>query len=287
MRHKINSIDIGMPQLGPYGLSENWLLRHLGDAHWSIICKALDRRSRDIVDEDGNRLYASFARARWTSTKPLSGYRESDRLEGSMEMVCFGDGVFLSSTELGDGIDMITVQLASIFTRREAADSNDRLLASLPPIPETGLIPSVETAPSFLTEHRLLRSNKLPSLTFMGERFDLPSEFAEYGTYKTNGYLDFNGANLLYFASYPTISDICESQTRYVKNCFGFDAFVTRASPMGRDIFYFGNANLGDSIQCTFRWGAATSSVITTRPELFRSADKICISKQFVVRERP
>src|SRR5688572_29514621 len=89
-----------MPQMGPYGLSENWLLRHLGDVHWGIICDALGRHSRDMVDRDNNRLYASFARVNWTSTVPLSRYRESEGLTGWIEMARCGDGVFVSNASL-------------------------------------------------------------------------------------------------------------------------------------------------------------------------------------------
>jgi probable biosynthetic protein (TIGR04098 family) len=142
-RQELNPITLGMPQLGPYGLPENWLLRHLGDVHWQIICDSLGRRSRDMVDQDNNRLYASFARVRWTSTVPFSKFRESDSLDGWVEMVRSGDGVFLSTASLfGSEGGTISAQLASIFTRREG-DSNDRLLASAPVIFDDCAIPDM------------------------------------------------------------------------------------------------------------------------------------------------
>src|SRR5262249_8575721 len=100
MPENIKSITIGMPQLVPYGLSENWLLRYLGDQHWLVICNALKRRSRDMVDVDGHRLYATFARVCWTSTLPLAAYRESDALYGSIDMMRYGDGLFVSTIKL-------------------------------------------------------------------------------------------------------------------------------------------------------------------------------------------
>ena len=286
-RQPLEPITLGMPQLGPYGLSENWLLRHLGDGHWGIICEALGRHSRDMVDKDGSRLYASFARVCWTSTLPLSKYRESDGLTGWVEMVRCGDGVFLSTVNLsGTAGGAISARLGSIFTRREGT-SNDRLLASAPVIFDNCAIPDVEVTPRFIEEHRLLRAGKSTLHRFMNLDFDTGADAGEAVNYQINGYQDFNGANLLYFASYPTIADICASRTRYVAEQFGFSEFVTGSAPIGRDIFYFGNANLGDWITCTFALNNAPLVGLATRVDLFRTRTGTCIGKQFVVREIP
>lgn len=286
-QQNLEPITLGMPQLGPYGLSENWLLRHLGDIHWQIICAGLGRRSREMVDKEGNRLYASFARVCWTSTMPLSGYRESDVLTGSMEMVRCGDGVFVSTATLaGDEGGIISAQLASIFTRRQSA-SNDQLAASAPPIFDDCPIRDIEVIPRFLEEHRLLRSGKIVQHSFMNLNFETDSDVDETTNYQINGYQDFNGANLLYFASYPTIADICASRTHYVAEQFGFSKFVTGSSPIGRDIFYFGNANLGDWITCGFKLVSTDLIGLAARVDLSRAKTGVSIGKQFVVRAMP
>jgi len=276
-----------MPQLAPYGLSENWLLRHLGDAHWQIICDGLGRRSRDMVDKQGHRLYASFARVCWTSTLPLSAYRESDTLRGSIEMVRCGDGLFVSTARLigADG-GVISAQLASIFSRREGK-KNDRLVASAPPIFDQCPIPNVDTAPEFLEEHRRLKNDTSRAHNFMNLAFDIDSATDEAVDYQINGYQDFNGANLLYFASYPTIADVCASRTRFVAEHFGQQRFVTGSSPTGRDIFYFGNANLADDISCRFKLVHVDFGTIAARVDLVRVATGALIGRQFVVRARP
>lgn len=286
-RQLLEPILIGMPQLGPYGLSENWLLRHLGDAHWQIICNALDRPSRNMVDEAGNRLYASFARVCWISTVPLSAYRESDTLSGWMEMRRYGDGIFVSTAKLFDAANgVISATLASIFTRREG-ESNDRLLASAPAIFDDCPIADCNTPPPFLDEHRLIRAATTSVHNFMKFAFDTGSPVDQVVEYRINGYQDFNGANLLYFASYPTIADICASRTQYVADHFGFERFVTDSSPIGRDIFYFGNANLGDWISCGFKLNTAESGGLAARVDLVRKESGALIGKQFVIRERP
>jgi hypothetical protein len=57
---------LNLPQLLWGGLSENWLSKELGDVHWEQITKALGRASGEITDGEGNRLYASFVRVRWS-----------------------------------------------------------------------------------------------------------------------------------------------------------------------------------------------------------------------------
>jgi probable biosynthetic protein (TIGR04098 family) len=284
MRREIGPLLIGMPQLGPYGLSENWLLRHLGDLHWQIICDALGEVSRDVRDEQGNRLYASFIRVTWTALQPLSRFGESDSLSGSMEMVRYGDGLFDSNTTLRVAEASISVRMASLFSRREKEDSNDRLLPASPLLPAGCAIPDIEVVPGYLSDHRLLRTGRLATLHLQGETFDLAEAPAETVRYPINGYFDFNGANLLYFASYPSIADICLSRSEAAKSV-GFEHFVTKCSPTARDVFYFGNANLNDSIDCSIALRQGTENRLRCQVDMTRTSDGLRIGRQFVVRD--
>lgn len=287
MSVSIGPLVIGMPQLGPYGLSENWLLRHLGDLHWRMICDALGSRSRDIVDEEGNRLYASFVRVTWIASKPLSAFGESDELTGRMDMVRSGDGIFLSETGVTVGGETIAIKMASIFSRRDREGSNERLLSSAPVIPEGCAIPDIQTTPTYLSDHRLLRTGKMPVLEFAGEKFEVSREPEEVVPYRINGYYDFNGANLLYFASYPTIADSCTATSRLIEKAGGYRRFVTMCSPRARDIFYFGNADVTDSIECSIATQQSAGDQMMLRADLVRASDGLLISRQFVIRETP
>jgi probable biosynthetic protein (TIGR04098 family) len=284
MRERIEPLTIGMPQLGPYGLSETSLLKEAGHRHWTMIARALGKRSRDIVDAAGNRLYASFARVCWTSTQPLAWYRESDQLEGCAQIARCGDGVFVSAAQLTSGDKAeITIKMASIFTRREWQESNDRLLASAPEVPADCQIPDIELLPAFLIEHRLLRTGKMERHTFMGVQYDVKSPPAEETIYELTGFHEFNGANLLYFCAYPAIADVGESRSRFVAENMGRPNFITQCSPSGRDIFYLGNANLCDVIVCGYQH-IRSANARATRVSLGRNAAANCISQQFVVR---
>jgi probable biosynthetic protein (TIGR04098 family) len=283
MRREIGPLLISMPQLGPYGLSENWLLRYLGDLHWQTICDALGELSRDIRDEQGNRLYASFIRVTWTASQPLSHFGESNTLRGAMEMIRYGDGLFDSTSRLQVADAFISVRMASLFSRREKESSNDRLLPASPVVPADCTIPDIEIVPGYISDHRLLRTGRLASLQLHDERFDLADAATETVHYPINGYFDFNGANLLYFASYPTIADICLSRSG-AASAVGFGRFVTECSPTGRDIFYFGNANLNDSIDCAIASRQEAGNRTRCRVDMFRTSDSLCIGRQFVLR---
>jgi probable biosynthetic protein (TIGR04098 family) len=275
---------IGMPQLGPYGLSENWMLRHIGDVHWNLICTGLGKRSRDITDEGGNRLYASFIRVTWTASKPLSAINESEELRGLTKMVRCGENIFISNTELRVADTLISLRLVSMFSRREKGGSNERLLPGAPVVPPNCGIEDIEEIPPFVEQHRLLRNATVDVHKFCDVDFGTGAQAEWSSEYKINGYQDFNGANLLYFASYPTIADICLSRADPTGSPAWFDWFITHCAPIGRDIFYYGNANLAETISCSFAPKAGGLGLDAYSVNMFRSSDGNCIGKQFVLR---
>ena len=53
-------LRLGMMHLSPNGLSEQWLLRHLGDRHWDLIAAAVGQEGIAFRDADGAQVYAAF-----------------------------------------------------------------------------------------------------------------------------------------------------------------------------------------------------------------------------------
>jgi probable biosynthetic protein (TIGR04098 family) len=91
-----------------------------------------------------------------------------------------------------------------------------------------------------------------PELTLAGQHFAAPRELAELD-YEVCPYTDLNGVGLLYFASYPRISDICERRhlASAARRC-GVDwALATR--PVARDVFYYGNVDAGEIVRYRLR----------------------------------
>src|SRR5882724_5470627 len=76
----VKNIEITMPQMANSALSENWLLKDLGDAHWKSLSDGLETKSAELKDQDGNRLYATFTRISYTCS-PIGNFKENEILE--------------------------------------------------------------------------------------------------------------------------------------------------------------------------------------------------------------
>lgn len=77
---RTTSYLVGMPHLSFVGLSENWLLKHCGDLHWSMLAERMGFGSSDFRDAQGRRLYAAFVAIQLEECR-LEEIREDDRLE--------------------------------------------------------------------------------------------------------------------------------------------------------------------------------------------------------------
>jgi len=80
-----------------------------------------------------------------------------------------------------------------------------------------------------------------------GSRVSLSSE-----PFEPSPYMDFNGAGLLYFASYPTIADTLERQIMCRQNPFGLSSdWALATSTVARDVFYHRNLAIGQCVLAT------------------------------------
>jgi probable biosynthetic protein (TIGR04099 family) len=53
-------IRLGMAELQPDGLSEQWFLKFSGDIHWSLIAEAMGQKHAVFEDVNGQEVYAAF-----------------------------------------------------------------------------------------------------------------------------------------------------------------------------------------------------------------------------------
>ena len=68
-------------------------------------------------------------------------------------------------------------------------------------------------------------------------------------TREPSPYADYNGARLLYFAAYPTLADDAERElVRRLRLWDGSLDWALATSPDKRDVFYYGNLPLGESL---------------------------------------
>ena len=91
---------IDMPQMSIEGLSENWLFKELGNAHWGLLCDGLDTDSGDLKDELNIRIYATFVRIRIQSSNSLNEFNENEQIKLSGSIKRYGNGMYFSEIEL-------------------------------------------------------------------------------------------------------------------------------------------------------------------------------------------
>ena len=229
-------IKIGMPQMAARGLSENWLFKFCGDAHWNAITDLYGVESNELVTEQGERIYASFVAIRSRYTIPLGNVRENDVIEFSLTLDQFGSGIMRSRQEgVIDGRSTISTEMISKFVMRAREGQNELLRASVRPRPGSTSAPEMSEPPALMRNWQDVRERKF--------HFDPNKRSIRY---VPNPYVDYNGAGLLYFASYSAIADHCERL--FVKELVKGDWALT-ASTIERDVFYFGNLDLGREIE--------------------------------------
>lgn len=224
------SVLLNMPQMALGGLSESWLFKQAGDLHWEMICSGLRARSHELVDGVGDRLYSTFTRLRLETSQPLVAFGENETLDMASTLSRFGQGIYFSGTKAVCHGKTVQADVMSSFTKRGSLTNNTNLLKGQPIIPEGCAIPPQAEMPPFGVQYRARRALD-PGPALFETRYEIiPCH-------------DINGVGLLYFAAYPSISDICE--IRYAGRG---NRWACQTSTICRDICYFANCDIDDGI---------------------------------------
>jgi probable biosynthetic protein (TIGR04098 family) len=284
------SVEIRMPQMANSALSENWLLKYLGDYHWQLLSKSYNLKSSEFADDNGNRLYATFVRISYTLSNS-EYFWENDVLdfEGSIES--FGKETFISSingTNQRDSLSRISAKLITVFSVRER--NNNSIQKGIPnhqPIKTKGL----EKMPLFLNEYRLLNKNLLASLETNEHNFSITDNIILESEYQINPYYDINGVGLLYFAAYPIIADSCiinhPNLFDNINHNQAHNIDIKLYTTVFRDIFYFANCASNDKIIVELNTIETDYERIYLTVSLRRKSDNKKISKIFTILEHP
>lgn len=70
-------IRLGMAELQPDGLSEQWFLKFSGDIHWSLIAEAMGQKHSVFEDVNGQEVYAAFC-VTSLAFQPMTGLLAKD-----------------------------------------------------------------------------------------------------------------------------------------------------------------------------------------------------------------
>src|SRR5262245_26064917 len=94
-----DDIEVGMPLTGRNNLAETPLLQRLGDQRWRHLGELMGIPTRDIVDENGERLYATFfyVEMAFPTERPMSSFGENQRFRAVSTLARYG-------TSMLDGI---------------------------------------------------------------------------------------------------------------------------------------------------------------------------------------
>jgi len=258
--------DLNMPQMALGGLSESWLLKEVGDVHWSVITRGLGTKSSRLTDAGGSRLYATFTRVRLSSTAPLAAYAENESLTIDAKSARYGAGMFFSDAAVqGEGRSAL-VRVMSSFSKYGEAGANTSLLKGQPEIPDACAIPDYPDLPEFGQEYPARRAGALPAPLFECQYEIIPPH-------------DINGVGLLYFAAYPIINDICAAR-------FAGPSFAREFSTQHRDVFYFANSDPDETLVYRIHRWRADDDAIEIEASLSRKSDGVTMASMVTGKRR-
>ncbi|MEM5344942.1 Pnap_2097 family protein [Paraburkholderia azotifigens] len=227
----IHRYRAGMPQLSYTGLSENWLLKECGHRHWEALAAHASRAQTDFRDDNGSRSYAAFTAIR-LQTSGLDSISEDDAFDLHSALCRTGPVRHFSTHRIVRGDAQIAeLSMSSAFVTRGEARSN-RSVARAALAELTGeIVPMPERALHLAKMSRRLRGADRAALPDLAHAANEPVEFLPCPN------SDFNGADLLYFASFQAFVDRAEWQWRRDDE----PPVVT-----SRSLFYYGNVDVGD-----------------------------------------
>ncbi|MEI6305550.1 MAG: Pnap_2097 family protein [Deltaproteobacteria bacterium] len=276
---------VNMPQMALTGLSENWLMKEIGDCHWHMLCEDLGLKSNEIFDEFGNRLYAAFVRIKFESSSCLKDYKENDLLDISGVNQRIGNSLYFSQIDIICNDKSMKCALATTFSARADDSDNTKLTKGVPSVGDDDVIIKVSEMPKHILDIVKLKKSSIHTITVSDHTFDLTDDSVFETSYKINPYTDINGVGLLYFAAYPLINDVCEVEYFNTKG-FSDIHWALNSSTMTRDVFYFANCNIDDVIN--YRLNSFTmigNNQIAIQSSLYRGSDKTIMAKIFTVKQ--
>lgn len=230
-------VVVGMPQMNSLGLSENWLLKEAGDRHWRHLAARLGCRPGELRDAAGRRVYAAFTQVHLRDARlPLA--REDQRLQFQLRGAPVGRSQHYSQMALvGPEGGLARLELLSVFVVRERAGDNHSVVRV--PMAEgggAGDAALAEEAAACAEAARAVRGGA------WNERFGAGPEAQALAVQAVRPcpYGDFNGAGLLYFASFQALADRAH---------WDWGLADGRASVRERQVVFHGNLNVGETLE--------------------------------------
>lgn len=288
-------LEIGMPLTGRNNLAETPLLQYLGDLRWRHISDIVGVPSREIADDDGARLYATFfyVEVGFPLARPMASFGENDAFTVWSSVARYG-------TSMVDGVSYLvpghTHAPVTFTTVQQAVD------AGIPAVRLSNIFVRQFEGAQWLKKGRPAHANftKIPVLANPPDSYEATKDAERAGSFdgSTNRRIDegwtpmtdgpvtrdyrlapdrdLNGAGLVYFANYPMFLDICERDV--LASCREplTDAAIDRRTLVRRRSAYLNNAASRDTLRIDIepwrrRDGETTHLHVNAR--MFRRSD--------------
>ena len=263
---EIRSYSLNMPQMALSGLSEAWLFKEIGDIHWSNLTRGLGTTSARIADDTGSRLYATFTRVLMEGEVPLADFRENDDMSIEMRARRLGGGIFFGDGMVRGPRGAINTSVMTSFSKFGEHGANTSLLKGQPVIPENCPIGQLAEMPPFGLEYKEVRARPLTEPLFATE-------------YSIQAPHDINGVGLLYFAAYPMIAELCTI-------AYAGNRIATDFSTIKRDIFYFANADVSETLIFKLHDWDENSDGLASEVSLTRKSDNVVMARIKAAKKR-
>jgi len=258
-------IDLGMSLLGRCNLAETPLLKLVGDLRWNHISRFTGVPSRELVDEEGDRLYATFyyTKVCFSRDAPMASYGENERITLVDTLESYGNSIMDGYTfffpadwpherkvppedeRQAEEMGIPYVRLSNIFVKKLKDAS--WLKKARPALPGVDDIHKVDEVPDSYT--RIKVADAAGSFSKPPPHFSHLTPQRLHMTYAIDPDRDINGVGLLYHANYPRILDIAERTllTR-LPNAPLPDEFLDLRTLVCRESALLSNAHQSDSI---------------------------------------
>jgi probable biosynthetic protein (TIGR04098 family) len=265
-----DDLEIGMPLTGRNNLAETPLLQYLGDRRWRQLSEIIGVPSREIVDDQGERLYATFfyVEVAFPPERPMAGFGENDRFRVTSSIARYGtsmvDGVsyllpvdgtagpasgvpgpLYSSIPEAIAAGVPAVRLSNIFVRQFGGA--EWLKKGRPAHPRFAQIPPLSEPPdSYLLAKQAEQDGHLG---LAGDGWTPMTDGPVQRDYSLIPDRDLNGAGLVYFANYPMFLDICERDVLLSALSPLSEDLVDRRTVIRRRSAYLNNASSSDTLR--------------------------------------
>lgn len=310
----VERLEIGMPLMGIGNLSESALLKHLGDVRWRHITRLTGVPSRDLLDDERNRLYPAFfyVELRFPESRPMGSFGENDSLVVMDTVKRFGlsilDGVtyLIPSERWQSGMEPISsledaarrgipaVRMSNAFVMK--FDGAEWLKRSRPRSGILEAVAELEIPPDSIDLSKQVQKGESPGALPAGS-FALHDSEVSY-EYRIQPDRDVNGVGLLYFANYPVFLDLAERWALKQTGLPWSDAAVNTRSLVLRKAVYLNNAPWHDSLEIRTRsWVRSSGAkdrqteesgaiLLTSEQRMYRQSDGrmmcVCWSEKLV-----